>query len=133
MKGPGSPARERGPNVRLNPLAKGLFMRIDTKLAGAFAVVPHALAWHADIEPMDVMVWLALDLFARGAETCTPTNAGLAETVGCSVRTIKRSLARLEDAGFVVGESKGPHRTIRLRPEGWGEAAPRTFQLRAVS
>jgi DNA-binding IclR family transcriptional regulator len=108
-------------------------MRIDRKLAGAFAVVPHALAWHPKTEPVDVMVWLALDLFARGAETCSPTNAGLAETVGRSVRTIKRSLARLEDAGFIVGESNGPHRTIRLRPEGWGEAAPRTFQLRAVS
>src|SRR4051794_17420636 len=97
-------------------------MRIDPKMAGAFAVVPHALWRHPDIEAMDVVVWLALDLFARGAETCSPTNASLAETVGTSTRTLKRSLARLEDAGFIVGESRGPHRTITLRPEGWGES-----------
>ncbi len=107
-------------------------MRIDLKTVGAFAVVPHSLAWHPQTEPIDVMVWLALDLYARGETTCMPTNASLAETVGCSTRTIARSLARLEDAGFVVGESQGPHRTIRLRPEGWGDAPP-VFKLRAVS
>ncbi len=119
--------------MRINPLSKGLLMRIDTKLAGAFTVVPHGLAWHPKTEDVDLKMWLALDLCARGAETCSPTNATLAEMTGRSVRTVKRSLARMEDAGFIVGESKGPHRTIRLRPEGWGEAAPRTFHLRAVS
>ena len=59
------------------------------------------------------------------------TNAGLAETVGCSPATLKRSLSRLEDAGFLVGESK-PHRTIRLRPRGW-ENAPRPFKLKTFA
>lgn len=89
-------------------------------------MVPDALWRHPELEPIDIKVWCALLLYARDRGECNPTNAGLAETVACSVRTIAYSLSRLEDAGFLVGESKGPHRTIRLRPEGW-ENAPRPF------
>ena len=92
-------------------------------------MVPDALWRHPDLEPIDIKVWCALLLYARDRGECNPTNAGLAETVGCSVRTIAYSLSRLEDAGFIVGESRGPHRTIRLRPEGW-EDSPRPFKLK---
>jgi hypothetical protein len=95
-------------------------------------MVPDALWRHPELEPIDIKVWCALLLYARDRGECNPTNAGLAETVGCSPATLKRSLSRLEDAGFLVGESKGPHRTIRLRPEGW-ENAPRPFKLKTFA
>jgi hypothetical protein len=92
-------------------------------------MVPDALWRHPDLEPIDIKVWCALMLHARDRAECHPTNAGLAETAGCSVATLKSSLSCLEDAGFIVGESRGPHRTIRLRPEGW-ENSPRPFKLK---
>jgi hypothetical protein len=93
---------------------------------------PDSLYLHSDLEPIDIKVWLILCLCARDRGQCNPTNASLAETARCSVRTIKYSLSRLEDAGFVVGETRGPYRTIRLRPDGWGEK-PRAFNLKAFA
>jgi hypothetical protein len=104
------------------PSARGFYWRM----------VPDALWRHPDLEPIDIKVWCALLLYARDRGECNPTNAGLAETVGCSPATLKRSLSRLEDAGFLVGESKGPHRTIKLRPEGW-ENSPRPFKLKTFA
>jgi hypothetical protein len=98
-----------------------------------FRMVPDTLWRHPDLKPMDTHVWCALLLYSRDRGECNPTNKGLAETVGCSVATVKTSLSRLEDAGFIEGESRGPHRTIRLRPEGWGEAAPPAFRLKAFA
>ncbi len=95
-------------------------------------MVPDSLWRHPDLEPIDLKVWCALLLHARDRAECNPTNKGLAETAGCSVRTIAYSLSRLEDAGFIVGESKGPHRTIRIRPEG-GEDSSAPFRLKTYA
>jgi hypothetical protein len=90
---------------------------------------PDALFMHPNIEPVDIKLWLVLMVFCRDRGWCEATNKQLAETAKISVRTVARCLCRLEDAGFVVGESKGPHRTIKLRPEGW-EQSPRPFALK---
>lgn len=108
-------------------------MDIGNRWRGTWRMVPDALWLHPDLQPLDTHVWCALLLCARDRTECSPTSRGLAETLKCSVRTVKYSLARLEAAGFIVAESRGPHRTITLRPEGLGEATPQPFKLRAVS
>ncbi len=94
---------------------------------------PDKLFMHADLQAIDIKIWLVLMVYARDRGECNPTNKSLADMVGCSVRTIAYSLSRLEDAGFVIGESRGPHRTITLRPEGWGEMTPEPFRLKTFA
>lgn len=101
------------------PQAEGFYWRM----------VPDALFLHPDLEPIDIKVWLVLMVFARDRGWCEPTNKAIAEMAKVSVRTVAYSLARIEDAGFIVGESRGPHRTIKLRPEGW-ENSDRPYKLK---
>jgi helix-turn-helix protein len=108
-----------------------LSMSIGNRWQGTFRMVPDALWLHPDLQPIDTHVWCALLLCARDRGECSPTNKSLAETLSCSVRTVKYSLARLEAVGFIVIQSRGPHRTIMLRPDGSNITQP--FKLRAVS
>ncbi len=94
-------------------------------------MVPDKLWMHADLEMIDTHVWMALLFYARDRLECTPTNRGLAEMIKVSIRSVKYSLARLQSAGFIEIESRGPYRTIRLHPEGNGE--PVRFQLKVTS
>jgi biotin operon repressor len=105
-----------------SPSSEGFYWRM----------VPDTLWRHPDLKPMDTHVWCALLLYARDRGECQATNKSLAETVGCSLATIKTSLSRLEDAGFIVGESRGPHRTIKIRPEG-GTDTPSPYKLKAFA
>ncbi len=125
--------------MRFNPVARVHCMSIDHASRSRshipqaegfnWRMCPDKLFMHKDLEPIDIKVWLVLMVYARDRGECNPTNKSLADMVGCSVRTIKYSLVRLEDAGFLIGKSRGPHRTITLRPEGW-DSTPQPFTLK---
>jgi hypothetical protein len=94
-------------------------------------MVPDTLWLHPDLEMIDTHVWMSLLFYARDRMECSPTNRGLAEMVKVGVRSVKYSLVRLQNAGFISIESRGPYRTIRLHPEGNGE--PIRFALKVTS
>ncbi len=94
-------------------------------------MVPDRLWLHPDLTPQDTQTWCALLLSARDRMECQPTNRTLAETLKVSIRTVNYSIARLESAGFIEVDRHGPHRTIRLHPEGNGE--PIRFRLQVTN
>lgn len=92
-----------------------------------FSMVPNALFTDRSLEPIDCLVWCHLCLNARGRGFADPTDKSLAEAMGIVDRTVKRSLARLEDAGFIRRERNGPKRIIHLIPDN--RANEQTFRL----
>jgi predicted ArsR family transcriptional regulator len=59
------------------------------------------------------------------------TDQGLAAMMGVSERTIRDSLMRLEECGFVERTRRGERRAITFRPEGDGRALPE-MELRVI-
>jgi Mn-dependent DtxR family transcriptional regulator len=84
-----------------------------------------------DLETTDIKTWCYLTLHARGRGFCESTDKVLAEAMSVVPLTVKRSLARLEDAGFIRRERKGRNRIIHLIPEGKPDAKP-VFRLKVV-
>ncbi len=95
-----------------------------------FSMVPNALFTDPTLELQDIKTWCYLCLYARGRGYAEATDIKMAQDMGVIDRTVKRSIARLEDAGFIRRERKGPKRTIHLIPEGRAEAAP--FKLKVL-
>lgn len=94
-----------------------------------FSMVPNALFTDPTLELQDIKTWCYLCLYARGRGLCDPTDAKMAEDMNVIDRTVKRSLTRLESAGFIRRERKGPKRTIILIPEGKADASPFTLKV----
>ena len=95
-----------------------------------FSMVPNALFLDKSLEPQDCLTWCYLTLNARGRGFADATDKQLAESMGVVDRTIRRSLDRLQQAGFIRRERKGPQRTIHLIPDN--RADERAFRLKVV-
>lgn len=95
-----------------------------------FSMVPNTLFMDRSLEPQDCLTWCYLTLNARGRGYSDSTDKQLAEAMGVVDRTVRRSLDRLEEAGFVRRERKGPKRTIHLIPDN--RAEERAFRLKVV-
>ncbi len=97
-----------------------------------FRMVPDVMLFDPQVKDTDLRTWAVLCFFARGRMHTTATNASLAESMGVSLATLKRSLARLEEAGFIYAEHAGPDRTLFLVPRGKGQDG-RVFTLKVVA
>jgi hypothetical protein len=95
-----------------------------------FSMVPNTLFTDRSLEPQDCLTWCYLCLNARGRGFCNSTDKSLASAMEITDRTVRRSLDRLEQAGFIRRERKGPQRTIHLIPEN--KASSSAFRLQVV-
>lgn len=85
-----------------------------------FRMVPDRLWLDHRLHAQDVRLWCALAFIARGRPYCDATDAALAEACNASERTIRDALGRLERAGYIIRNNRGPGRLIDLHPESDG-------------
>lgn len=99
-------------------------------------MLPDRMTFDPRIEGSDIRVWACLAFIARmpSRETTTATDQDLAEKLGVSPQTIRRSLLRLEQAGYIKREraEHGHGRIITLIAEGDGTPIP-GFGLRVAT
>ena len=82
---------------------------------GKFRMVPDSLWMTA--KPTDVVVWCALCQIARDRPDVESSNGAIARNAGISLATLKRSLSRLAELGFVRPEGETTKRVIHLCPD----------------
>lgn len=85
-----------------------------------------AYVWnHPKLQPQDIHIWGEIDSFTNNEGVCFASNAWLSEKFNCSIRTIQRSLIRLNSEGLIEIELKGNHknketkrfiRSVEFRP-----------------
>jgi hypothetical protein len=95
-----------------------------------FSMVPNALFMDQSLEPQDCLTWCYLCLHARGRGFVDSTDKSLADAMGVVPMTVRRSLGRLENAGFIRRERCGPKRVIHLIPDNKADA--HTFRLKVI-
>lgn len=72
-----------------------------------FAQIPEDLLHDKSLSPMDVRVYGALRRFADQASgKCFPSHATIAEKIGTSARTVRRSCDDLTKAGWLVAQRR---------------------------
>lgn len=86
--------------------------------AGSF--LPNALLRFTGISSTSKLVWARLAQYAGDNGVAWPSHATLAREVGKTPRHIRRSLAELEEQGFIIRDSptqdqRGAHLTTRYR------------------
>jgi hypothetical protein len=97
------------------------------RMRGTFRMIPDALWTHQSLELIDIKVWCALCLHARDEWYTASSNASLAASAETSVPTLKRSLSRLSQTGFVRIEGATSRRVLHLVPDA--EVAVFTLRL----
>ena len=75
-----------------------------------FTMLPLEMLEDSRLRPLDIVVYAALDSFADSAGEAWPSLRAIAERARVSSATVKRSLSRLENAGYIV-------RQRRYKPE----------------
>lgn len=95
-------------------------------------MVPDRLWADARLDHLDVRLWCVLAFIARGRDQCDPTDATLASKLRISDRTVRRSLDRLHQAGYIERQRVGESRVITLKPTGDGEEITE-FNLRVMA
>jgi hypothetical protein len=73
---------------------------------GRFATVPKPLLDNQNLVALDTAVYAALDSFANNNGEAWPSLRSLAERAKVSPATVKRSLPRLESAGYIVRQRR---------------------------
>jgi DNA-binding Lrp family transcriptional regulator len=74
------------------------------------------------LDDSDIRLWGVLAYNARFKGYCTSTDEQLAATLDRSPQTIRRSLKRLQDAGYITRpKEQGGSRRIILHPDGDGQ------------
>lgn len=84
---------------------------------GLFRMVPDALWQNKQLLPVDTIVWCALCQIARDRPDVESSNNAIARNAGTSLATLKRSLSRLAELGFVRPEGETSKRVIHLCPD----------------
>ena len=79
-----------------------------------FAAIPHDIAADPRLSPTDLRVLAALFYFARADASCWPCDNSIAARVHRHPGTVRRSLRRLEDLGYIHRESSRQNPTGRL-------------------
>jgi hypothetical protein len=91
---------------------------------GTFRMVPDKLWMDGRVEGSDLKVWCALCWLARSRPHVDATDDAIAGAAKIGARTVRRSLSRLEDLGFLERTDGDRGRRIVLRPEGRGAGRP---------
>lgn len=103
----------------LVPLRSAITSAAGTQLTHArpapYSSIRNDALAHPDLIPRDVQVLAWLDKRARGSGRLVCSARDVAEALGCSVRTVCRSFARLAAAGLIL-------RKRRYRLDGFGQA-----------
>jgi hypothetical protein len=71
-----------------------------------FAMLPHKMLEDKRLQPLDVVVYAALDSFADSAGSAWPGLRAIAERGKVSSATAKRAIPRLQSAGYVLREQR---------------------------
>ena len=96
-----------------------------------FRMVPDRLHLDHRLAHVDVRTWCILAFTARSRDHTDATDATLAEMMGISQQSVRRSLLRLEECRFIDRQREGEGRVIHLHPEGDGTPV-RGLELRVV-
>ncbi len=89
-----------------------------------FRMVPDRLWLDRRLTANEVRLWCALLFTARGRDFTDATDVALAEQIGASPQSVRRSLLRLEECRFISRERTGQGRAITLNPAGDGGDVP---------
>ena len=79
-----------------------------------FAAIPHDIAADPRLSPTDLRVLAALFYFARADASCWPCDNSIAARVHRHPGTVRRSLRRLEDLGYIRRQPSWENPTGRL-------------------
>ena len=79
-----------------------------------FAAIPHDIAADPRLSPTDLRVLAALFYFARADASCWPCDNSIAARVHRHPGTVRRSLRRLEDLGYIRRQLSWENPTGRL-------------------
>lgn len=83
---------------------------------GYWAVLPANIRYHTELTQTAKLLYAEVSALAQADGYCWATDTYLAETLGCSVATVTRSLRKLRDLGFIRCEkttnAKGTERHI---------------------
>ena len=79
-----------------------------------FAAIPHDIAADPRLSPTDLRVLAALFYFARADASCWPCDNSIAARVHRHPGTVRRSLRRLEDLGYIRRQPSRENPTGRL-------------------
>jgi hypothetical protein len=71
-----------------------------------FTMLPLEMLEDSRLHPLDTVVYAALDSFADSAGEAWPSLRAIAERGRVSPATVKRSLSRLENAGYIVRQRR---------------------------
>jgi len=85
-----------------------------SKTSIPFAAIPHDIAADPRLSPTDLRVLAALFYFARADASCWPCDNSIAVRVHRHPGTVRRSLRRLEDLGYIRREPSRENPTGRL-------------------
>lgn len=81
-----------------------------------WAVLPANIRYHRELTQTEKLLYAEVSALAQSDGFCWATDAYLAETLGCSVATVTRSLRKLRKLGFIRCEkttnAKGTERHI---------------------
>lgn len=69
---------------------------------GKFAIVPREMPEDERLKALDIIVYVALDTFVNSAGEAWPSLPVIAERAKVSSATVKRSIQRLQSAGYIV-------------------------------
>jgi len=101
------------------------------RVVETFRMVPDRMTFDDRLKSHEIRLWCVLCFAARGRDHTDVTDAALAAMMGMSERTVRESLARLEECRFIERARRGEGRVITLRPGGDGRAVPR-LELRVI-
>lgn len=82
--------------------------------AQPFRPVPDMIWRDRALKDFDVRLYCALQFYSRNRPECWPSNGTLADLMGVSESTVKRGLARLEQAGYLTRDQAGAGRVLTL-------------------
>jgi DNA-binding transcriptional MocR family regulator len=71
-----------------------------------FTMIPLEMLGDSRLQPLDIVVYAALDSFADSAGSAWPSLRAIAERGRVSSATVKRAVQRLQSAGYILKEQR---------------------------
>jgi DNA-binding transcriptional MocR family regulator len=71
-----------------------------------FTMIPLEMLENSQLQPLDIVIYAALDSFADSAGSAWPSLRAIAERGKVSSATVKRSVQRLQNAGYILKEQR---------------------------
>ena len=101
---------------------------------GTFRMIPDRMTFDDRLDPGDMRVWACLAFMARfpTRATLVATDQAIAAKLRTSPQTLRRSLQRLDQAGYITRTREGQTRLLTLNPGGDGTLVAE-FSLRVAA